>query len=154
VKEGDTPLHIAARLDDPEKVNAAVAAMKSAEAKEETQAAKARPTDKPHRSVGIDAQNEEGATALHIAAASGSLKALKALLSHGANLNAKDDAGSTPLHQAVAATKTDCVNALIDAKADMEATDDTLATPLNLAASCDYASLVQVRHSLTPQNPL
>jgi ankyrin repeat protein len=53
----------------------------------------------------VDAENAEGETALHIAARQGNVPMLKALLDHGAKANCIDQAGNTPLHMAVAANQ-------------------------------------------------
>jgi tyrosine-protein kinase len=49
-----------------------------------------------HRS--LDAKNEEGQTAAHLAAIGGSNAILSILIRAGTNVNAKDSASKTPLH--------------------------------------------------------
>ncbi|MCP5236837.1 MAG: ankyrin repeat domain-containing protein [Zoogloeaceae bacterium] len=71
---GNTPLHIAARWNDPE----LVALLASAGAE-------------------INASGEEGTTPLHAAAENGALEAAVRLLDLGADPSALDDHGMTPL---------------------------------------------------------
>ena len=51
-------------------------------------------------SLDLDARNEVGATALHLAAFSGSAEIVEALVSRGSSTRAEDDAGRTPAEAA------------------------------------------------------
>lgn len=93
----------------------------------------------------LNSINDDGATALHLAAANGKLEILKELIKVGANVNAKDDGGSTPLHQAVASKHIECIKALLTVKdIDLELRDSTLQTPLIIAASLNFTEAVQI----------
>ena len=46
----------------------------------------------------IDAKNEAGQTAIHLAASLGNIVILKLLTQGGGNVNVKDDVDLTPLH--------------------------------------------------------
>jgi len=46
----------------------------------------------------LDAKNEQGQTAVHIASIKGSDEILRVLIKAGANVNAKDCSDYTPLH--------------------------------------------------------
>lgn len=93
----------------------------------------------------LNATNDDGATALHIAASKGNIKALKELIDLGADINAKDDAESTPLHQAVASQSIECVRVLIESKdIDLESRDSTLQTPLIVSASHNFIEAVKL----------
>lgn len=93
----------------------------------------------------IDVVNDDGATALHIAAANGKKKAVNLLISSLADVNAKDDDESTPLHQAIASRKIKCVKALLNAEGiDLEARDSTLSTPLILASLLNIIEVVKL----------
>ena len=64
---------------------------------------------------GVDASapDSEGSTALHKAAAGGSLPAILLLLGHGADVHAVDSLGHTPLHYAAYRGNTDAAHALL-----------------------------------------
>ena len=49
----------------------------------------------------INAANDEGRTALHMASISHNIEALELLLEYNPNVNAQDEDGATPLHFAV-----------------------------------------------------
>jgi ankyrin repeat protein len=128
-------LHQAARGGDVGKLSELVQETKTPTAQTP------KPTDDPGSGT-LDVKNEEGATALHIAAASGNMKAVSILISAGADINAIDDGGSTPLHQAVAANQMDVVKALVEAGAKIETFDDTGGSALNLAASLNHVDII------------
>ena len=69
----------------------------------------------------LNAKENDGWTALHLAACNGKLDCVKALIEAGADLNAKDNDGWTALHLAARYGKLDCVKALIEAGADLNA---------------------------------
>eukprot|EP00854_Cymbomonas_tetramitiformis_P005537 gene5537-6716_t len=69
----------------------------------------------------IDQENEDGITALHMAAAAGHLQCLQCLLDAGANVAAVDPAGCTPLHFAAGVGKQSCVEVLVHYHAPLHA---------------------------------
>eukprot|EP01086_Lenisia_limosa_P005592 TRINITY_DN226_c0_g1_i10.p1 TRINITY_DN226_c0_g1~~TRINITY_DN226_c0_g1_i10.p1 ORF type:complete len:277 (-),score=99.16 TRINITY_DN226_c0_g1_i10:181-1011(-) len=66
----------------------------------------------------VDAPNEYGQTALHIAAKKGLIKYVQCLINSGANLDAQDVNQDTPLHAATAAGKPYIVQSLLQAGAN------------------------------------
>ncbi|KAK3244881.1 hypothetical protein CYMTET_45529, partial [Cymbomonas tetramitiformis] len=88
----------------------------------------------------IDARDKEGFSALHLAAKTGKVGALTALLDHGMDVGMKRsgasnaDGSETPLISAVRAGQTDAVALLLGYKADVEQRTGG-RTPLGWAAS-------------------
>jgi ankyrin repeat protein len=82
----------------------------------------------------IDAEDEDGLTALHHAARERLHTAVIALLlAHGAQINARDRRGRTPLHLAGASVAgSNCKRMLLDSGADVNARDNEGLTPLDL----------------------
>ena len=77
----------------------------------------------------------DGATALHLAARSGSREALSELLARGASVSARDAAGRTALHVAAAADAVGEIGVLLAEGADVRSRDNAGDTPLHLAAA-------------------
>jgi len=71
--------------------------------------------------VFVDLSNDRGDTLLMLAAYSGRLDAVKALLARGADANRPNDKGQTPLAGAVFKNEPDIVAALLAAGADPDA---------------------------------
>jgi ankyrin repeat protein len=85
--------------------------------------------------IDVEARDDEGYTALHLAAQHFPNEDIICLLSkHGADLSAKDDTGKTALHLATAARNVDGVRALIKLQIDVEAKDADGRTALHLAS--------------------
>ncbi len=80
------------------------------------------------------ALNQEGWTALMIAANRGHIEAIKALIQAGANIEAKDKAGWTPLMYAASEGRTEAIKVLVQAGAKLETKDKDGLTPLMIAA--------------------
>lgn len=75
-------------------------------------------------------------TALHTAAASGSLDVLRFLLRAKMDPDAEDNNGETPLHYAAGAGKVDAINVLLEAKADPMCESHFAERPLQVAENC------------------
>ena len=109
---GEAPLHAAAQRWDVAMVEKLVAA-------------RAKP----------DAAETSGLTALMMAAHTGSLAVVRALLAHGANVNAATtETGDTALMWAIADRHTEIADALLDAHADVHVSSTKGFTPLMFAA--------------------
>jgi len=79
----------------------------------------------------VNAENNMGRTALHLAAQAGRADNVAVLIEHGAQLDAKEKgAGRTPMHYAAENAHTDVVRLLIDKGADINALDYLAHTPL------------------------
>ncbi|GLC46083.1 hypothetical protein PLESTM_001823500 [Pleodorina starrii] len=92
--------------------------------------------------VHVDAANEFGQTALHVASLWGNQDAIKVLIELGANVNITNSRGSTPLHFAASAKRdplTVC-QLLLDAGADTEAVDMMGRQPYEMAVSEEVRS--------------
>ncbi|PNW72997.1 hypothetical protein CHLRE_14g614850v5 [Chlamydomonas reinhardtii] len=72
---------------------------------------------------------EEGHTALHFAAARGSLPCVELLVLYGSAVNARGAGGATPLHTALEAGKRQIAHFLLEHGADINATDKSGASP-------------------------
>ncbi len=60
--------------------------------------------------VGINGQDYDARSALHLASSEGKLEAVKFLVENGANINIKDSRGSIPLDDAIRENRTHVVN--------------------------------------------
>ncbi|KAF2247306.1 ankyrin [Trematosphaeria pertusa] len=67
---------------------------------------------------------DDGSTALHCAARSGSISLVELLLEYGANVNAKTNVGTTPLHEAVINRNEATAKMLLENGAKVDATTD------------------------------
>uniref|UniRef100_A0A182ZVU8 Uncharacterized protein n=1 Tax=Biomphalaria glabrata TaxID=6526 RepID=A0A182ZVU8_BIOGL len=93
--------------------------------------------------MGADAnrKNNNGLTALHIAAAKNKFDCAETLLKYGADVNLKCNAGRTPLHYAVQNER--LVKLFLEYQANVNATDDMGNTPLLFALKC-YGGTVKI----------
>jgi uncharacterized protein len=96
-----------------------------------------------------NASNDEGATALMVAAGNGHLAIVEALIESGANINATDPRGWTALMKAIYNYDLDqgfpeIVRALIEAGADIETQVAYGTRPLMLAAGYGQAGVIDV----------
>ena len=78
--------------------------------------------------------NDNGSTALHLAAHKGYQLPMKVLLENGANVNAKDKSGKTPLHEAASSGNKAEAQLLIQYGADVKAVSEN-QTPADYARS-------------------
>lgn len=83
----------------------------------------------------LDVKDEQGRTALHIAAGRDVVK-IETLLDAGASPNPQSNKGETPLHIAAKAGVMEIIRALIEAGADTSIVDDGGNTPLDVVCSC------------------
>jgi ankyrin repeat protein len=95
-------------------------------------------------SVGADvnAEGEDGWTALFVACYDRHLQLVKELLEHGADVDAKDFAGATPLHNAVRMGHLAVANELLEHGAQLEAKDADGLTALHYASSGGHVAMV------------
>nr|CDJ93119.1 Ankyrin and Death domain containing protein [Haemonchus contortus] len=88
----------------------------------------------------LDALNEEGFSALHLAVRRLKLSLIELLLEAGASINAKDSAGRSPLFHAVNMNDVEIVQFLLGKGADPNIEDDSGETPLLLCMkTANYA---------------
>ncbi|CAD7705188.1 unnamed protein product [Ostreobium quekettii] len=90
--------------------------------------------------------DEEGRSALHFAAALGSVDIVRMLLAYDADPNLGDKEEYTPLHMAAGYLHVPVVQLLLEAGGDPEYTDDSGRTPLTL--------LISLRDNLPADNPM
>jgi ankyrin repeat protein len=84
--------------------------------------------------VDVNAKDNEGYTALHLAAGKrGSLEVVKLLITEGVNVNVKNNGGATPLHFAAFYGQEGVTNLLIDNGVDVNMKGLTGETPLDWA---------------------
>eukprot|EP00439_Symbiodinium_sp_Y106_P082946 s1288_g22.t1 len=82
---------------------------------------------------GSSLQGAHSETALHIAAAAGSMEAMRALLRLHADPNAQDQLGETPLHYAALAGQSAAASLLLEAKANILCENSLAQDPLFVA---------------------
>ncbi|KAJ4195703.1 hypothetical protein NW755_001866 [Fusarium falciforme] len=82
----------------------------------------------------VDAKDDDGGTALHLAAAKGLVEAATKLIDAKANLSELDNERRQPLHQACSEGHLDVVNLLLENGADTQSTEEDGWSPLHLAS--------------------
>lgn len=93
----------------------------------------------------IDAKNEAGQTAIHLAASLGNTVILKLLIQGGGNVNVKDDLDLTPLHYACINNHAECVKLLLESRASPQIRNRaTGMVPLHEAASRGHLDCIQI----------
>ncbi|KAK6614832.1 PFS domain-containing protein [Botrytis cinerea] len=96
----------------------------------------------------IDALDDLGCTALHLAVLSGSLSTVQQLLSAHAQADLVDTLGQTPQHYAAEQPDVNILKAIIAAGADINAQDKWSRTPLHLAVEKGHvASVDELMHA-------
>jgi ankyrin repeat protein len=95
------------------------------------------------KNIDIERRGVSEWTALHNAVESGSLEALKLLLSHGADVNALTEESWTPLHAAAWNGRTEITKLLLSHGADVKCTIKNGSTALYLAAEFNYVESVR-----------
>jgi len=91
--------------------------------------------------VKVDATDEGGQTALHMAADAGAVESLKLLLEHGADPKAADQYGISVLQAAVIAGHVKISKILIEHGADPDQADEDGDTPRNCAVDDGSADM-------------
>ncbi|EFX72604.1 hypothetical protein DAPPUDRAFT_110578 [Daphnia pulex] len=98
----------------------------------------------------IDAKNEIGQTAIHLAAFLGNNMILKLLIQGGGNVNVKDDADLTPLHYACIHNHHECLKTLLEFKASPQIRHRlTGMVPLHEAASRGHLDCVKIMMAMS-----
>jgi len=88
-------------------------------------------------------RDDQGNTALHMAAAAGHVAIVKQLVkADGIDINAQNDQGKTPLHQAVWRNQADVVKVLLGASARTDVKDNDGHLPRDLARDRDIKDLL------------
>ncbi|XP_056874688.1 ankycorbin isoform X2 [Takifugu flavidus] len=88
--------------------------------------------------------DNDGKSALHVAAARGQTDCLSVLLAHGVDLSITDAAGFNPLHLAAKNDHIECCRKLIQSKSPVDATDASGRTALHHAAAGGNVHIVQL----------
>jgi len=91
----------------------------------------------------IDARDEDGETALGVAADDGNVRIARLLVSRGANINVKNSCGDTPLTEASEEGNLDVVKLLISSGANINSLDEHGYTPLHRAAEKGRKEIVE-----------
>ncbi|XP_043274492.1 tyrosine-protein kinase Shark [Venturia canescens] len=97
----------------------------------------------------LEAKNQLGQTAVHLAAKDGADEILKKLIENKASVNCRDSAGYTPLHYACQSNLPSTVRILINGGANVQARHtETGMVPLHEAASAGHKEVIQVLLSM------
>ncbi|KAF2364038.1 Ankyrin repeat-containing domain [Trinorchestia longiramus] len=97
----------------------------------------------------VNARTLQGTTALHAAAAQGSLELIEKLLSHGADFNVQDKNGVSTLHLACSGGHSEICSTLLDAGAHAAILDYVNNTPLHYAVSTFGVDVDNIKKLIT-----
>lgn len=101
-----------------------------------------------HSDANIEARDNEGATALALAAHFTKPDAVRLLVNKGASVDARDNQGRSPLHHAVRKDSPELVRFLVDHNADIEARNSAQQTPLLVAIQNGNMRIVRLLEEL------
>ncbi|XP_011505874.1 PREDICTED: tyrosine-protein kinase shark [Ceratosolen solmsi marchali] len=103
----------------------------------------------------LDAKDEAGQTAVHLAAKGGADEILNKLIQSNASVNCRDTAGYTPLHYACQSNLPNTVEILIAGGANIQARHtETGMVPLHIAATKGHQEVIEILLSANaPSNP-
>ncbi|XP_056587436.1 ankycorbin isoform X2 [Triplophysa dalaica] len=88
--------------------------------------------------------DNEGKSALHVAATQGLAECLGVILAHGADVSLPDASGFTALHLTAKNNHPECAKKLIQSKCALDAVDSSGKTALHHAAASGNAAIVQL----------
>ncbi len=96
------------------------------------------------KSGALEATNNEGRTALMLAASNGKTEVTKLLVESGASLQARDKSQSTALHLAAQNNHYQTLHYLLQQSAEIDVVDQDGNTPLHLAATQGHEQVVAI----------
>lgn len=134
-RAGKTPLHVAARLNNPAVVRSLLLLPNSNDDGDQVAAVAEM----------MGALTNKGLSSLYIAASKGCVEVLRVMIEHGgAHINIRNADGRTALHGAAREGKVEAIDMLVQAGADVEAvaTRIYIGTPLDDAASSANAASI------------
>ena len=91
----------------------------------------------------LEATNDAGSRAVHVAATNGHIQAFEHLCRAGADINAQDDDGSGPIHLAAKMGHLRVTKSLLESGVNSNIPDRSGFTPLHLATRGGYLRIVQ-----------
>lgn len=93
--------------------------------------------------IDIDHQDEDGSTAIYVAAQCGNVRCIQSLVELGASVNIRDNEDRSPLFAAAKIGNLACVKLLVEKGADANFVDKQKSTPLMVAAAAGYFDCVE-----------